>query len=115
MKDSGGCGGLATFQDADVDAGHSARRFEVAEIAGEFTRLTANGVAFTRPPSEVGQVTLAVFADTCGNLIQLYQPGAAMTIASRRRGTMRSITVSSRRTPLIGRECRRRFVLPRIS
>ena len=48
--------------------------FEVADIAGEFTRLTARGVAFTRQPVNAGPVTVAVFADTCGNLIQLYQP-----------------------------------------
>ena len=48
--------------------------FEVANIAGDFARLTAKGVAFTRPPAPAGPVTLAVFADTCGNLIQLYQP-----------------------------------------
>ena len=48
--------------------------FEVADIAGGFARLTAKGVAFTRQPVKAGAVTLAVFADTCGNLIQLYQP-----------------------------------------
>jgi glyoxylase I family protein len=48
--------------------------FEVADIAGEFTRLTAKGVAFTREPARMGPVTIAIFADTCGNLIQLYQP-----------------------------------------
>jgi predicted enzyme related to lactoylglutathione lyase len=47
--------------------------FEVTDIGGEFARLTAKGVAFTRPSTEAGPVTLAVFADTCGNLIQLYQ------------------------------------------
>jgi predicted enzyme related to lactoylglutathione lyase len=48
--------------------------FEVADIASEFARLTAKGVAFTQPPVQAGPVTLAMFADTCGNLIQLYQP-----------------------------------------
>jgi glyoxylase I family protein len=47
--------------------------FEVADIAGEFSRLSAKGVAFTQAPTAAGPVTLAVFADTCGNLIQLYQ------------------------------------------
>jgi hypothetical protein len=46
----------------------------VTDIAGDFARLTAKGVAFTRQPTEAGAVTLAVFADTCGTLIQLYQP-----------------------------------------
>jgi len=62
------------FQEAMFSQGIPIAAFEVADIAGEFARLTAAGVAFTRPPAPAGPVTLAVFADTCGNLIQLYQP-----------------------------------------
>jgi glyoxylase I family protein len=49
--------------------------FEVSDIGQEYQRLTAKGVAFTKPPAKAGPVTIAIFADTCGNLIQLYQPG----------------------------------------
>ena len=63
-----------TFQEAMFSQGIPLAAFEVADIAGEFARLTRKGVAFTRPPTEAGPVTIAVFADTCGNLIQLYQP-----------------------------------------
>ena len=31
------------------------------------------GVAFHTEPTEMGEVTIAVFDDTCGNLIQIYQ------------------------------------------
>ena len=31
--------------------------FEVTDIAGEFSRLTSMGVAFTRQPTEAGPVT----------------------------------------------------------
>src|SRR6185436_4573663 len=62
------------FQEAMFAQGIPIAAFEVADIAGEFARLTAQGVAFTRPPAQAGPVTLAVVADTCGNLIQLYQP-----------------------------------------
>ncbi len=62
------------FQEAMFSQGIPMTAFEVADIAGEFARLTAKGVAFTRPPEQAGPVMLAVFADTCGNLIQLYQP-----------------------------------------
>jgi len=48
--------------------------FEVDDIAAEFARLKARQVAFTREPTRMGPVTMAVFADTCGNLIQIYQP-----------------------------------------
>jgi len=62
------------FQEAMFSQGIPLAAFEVTDIGGEFARLTAQGVAFTRPPTKAGPVTLAVFADTCGNLIQLYQP-----------------------------------------
>ena len=64
-----------TFQDAMFAQGIPVAAFEVSDIGQEYSRLTANGVAFTRQPVRTGPVTIAVFADTCGNLIQLYQPG----------------------------------------
>jgi catechol 2,3-dioxygenase-like lactoylglutathione lyase family enzyme len=63
-----------TFQEAMFAQGIPLAAFEVTDIGGEFARLTALGVAFTREPAQAGPVKLAVFADTCGNLIQLYQP-----------------------------------------
>ena len=48
--------------------------FEVTELAADFRRLQAAGVAFTQEPTAMGPVKVAVFSDTCGNLIQLYQP-----------------------------------------
>jgi catechol 2,3-dioxygenase-like lactoylglutathione lyase family enzyme len=62
------------FQEAMFKQGIPLAAFEVSDIASEFARLTAKGVAFTRQPTAAGPVTVAVFADTCGNLIQLYQP-----------------------------------------
>ena len=37
----------------------------------EHERLSALGVAFTQPPTEMGPVTTAVLDDPCGNLIQI--------------------------------------------
>jgi len=48
--------------------------FEVDDIQKEYERLQSAGVVFTSEPTRMGPVTIAVFADTCGNLIQLYQP-----------------------------------------
>jgi predicted enzyme related to lactoylglutathione lyase len=62
------------FQEAMFLQGIPLAAFEVTDIADEFTRLTAKGVSFTRPPVQAGPVTIAIIADTCGNLIQLYQP-----------------------------------------
>ena len=63
------------FQDAMFTQGIPLAAFEAADIASDFARLKAQGVAFTREPPRMGPVTIAVFSDTCGNLIQLYQPG----------------------------------------
>ena len=62
------------FQEAMFAQGIPVAAFEVGDIQAEFARLTAHGVAFTREPTNAGPVTISVFADTCGNLIQLYQP-----------------------------------------
>jgi catechol 2,3-dioxygenase-like lactoylglutathione lyase family enzyme len=48
--------------------------FETTDLAADFARLKTRNVAFTREPTVTGPVTIAVFSDTCGNLIQLYQP-----------------------------------------
>ncbi len=37
----------------------------------EYARLSAQGVRFTQAPVDVGAAWLAVFDDTCGNLIQI--------------------------------------------
>lgn len=64
-----------TFQRALFDQGIPATSFEVDDLAAEVERLTARGVVFTKPVTSAGPVQIAVFADTCGNLIQLHQPG----------------------------------------
>lgn len=45
----------------------------VDDIEAEYARLSAAGVTFTQPPTDVGPVIIAVFDDTCGNLLQLAQ------------------------------------------
>ncbi|MGG3839783.1 VOC family protein [Paenibacillus thiaminolyticus] len=47
--------------------------FGVADIRKEYKRLMEKGVRFTMEPTEMGKVTIAVFDDTCGNLIQIVQ------------------------------------------
>jgi predicted enzyme related to lactoylglutathione lyase len=47
--------------------------FGVADIHAEYTRLMDKGVKFTMEPTKMGDVTIAVFDDTCGNLIQIIQ------------------------------------------
>ena len=47
--------------------------FRVEDVHAEYARLCAAGVSFTRPPTAMGAVTIAIFDDTCGNLIQIVQ------------------------------------------
>jgi predicted enzyme related to lactoylglutathione lyase len=62
-----------TFQAAMLAQSIPLTAFETTDLDAEHARLTARGVAFTMPPTAAGPVKIAVFADTCGNLIQLYQ------------------------------------------
>lgn len=47
--------------------------FGVDDVHAEYARLCTAGVRFTQPPTSIGPVTIAVFDDTCGNLIQIVQ------------------------------------------
>lgn len=47
--------------------------FGVADIHAEHKRLMEKGVQFTMEPTKMGEFTIAVFDDTCGNLIQIIQ------------------------------------------
>ena len=62
-----------TFQEAMLAQGIPMTAFEVEDMTAECARLKAQGVVFTREPMAAGPVIIAVFSDTCGNLIQLYQ------------------------------------------
>jgi glyoxylase I family protein len=62
-----------TFQEAIFKQGIPITAFEVDDIDAEAKRLKKAGVKFTMDPTEMGPVKIAIFADTCGNLIQIYQ------------------------------------------
>ncbi len=62
-----------TYQKALFDAGIPLTSFAVDDIRKEHARLETLGVVFRTPPTEAGPVTIAVFEDTCGNLIQIVQ------------------------------------------
>lgn len=59
------------FKKALVDDGIPAASFAVDDVQAEAERLAGLGVSFTQEPFEMGDVTIAVFDDTCGNLIQI--------------------------------------------
>lgn len=62
-----------TYQEALFAQGIPATAFEVDDVVAEHARLKAQGVSFTQAPTPAGPTVIAVFADTCGNLIQIYQ------------------------------------------
>ena len=59
------------FKEALVADGIPCTSFQVADVAAEVERLRAAGVTIVREPMAAGPVTVAVFDDTCGNLIQI--------------------------------------------
>lgn len=61
------------YQKGIFDQGIPAASFSVMDIHAEHERLKLLGVAFTMEPTELPNVTIAVFDDTCGNLIQIMQ------------------------------------------
>jgi predicted enzyme related to lactoylglutathione lyase len=63
----------ATYQKALFETGTPLTSFAVNDARSEFERLTARGVTFTMEPTDVGTAIIAVFDDTCGNFIQIYQ------------------------------------------
>jgi len=62
------------YQKALFDAGIPATAFVTNDIQGDFERLNSLDVVFRGEPVDMGTVTVVVFEDTCGNLIQLVQP-----------------------------------------
>ena len=59
------------FKRALVEDGIPFTMFAVGDVHAEAARLRALGVRFTQEPLEMGDLTTAVFDDTCGNLIQI--------------------------------------------
>lgn len=61
------------YQEALMADGIPVSAFSVGDIEAEVAKLEAAGVEFTQPPVKAGGATMAVFDDTCGNLIQLVE------------------------------------------
>jgi Glyoxalase/Bleomycin resistance protein/Dioxygenase superfamily len=72
-----------TYQEAIYKAGIPATMFATDDIEKEYRRMTGRGVVFTAPIARSGDVTGAVFDDTCGNLVAT---AAATAAADRRPG-----------------------------
>jgi len=62
---------VGPYRAALVADGIPSAQFAVDDVQAEYERLTRLGVEFTQPPTDVGPAVVAVFDDTCGNLIQM--------------------------------------------
>ena len=62
-----------TFKKAIFEQGIPFAAFAVDDIQKEYERMKNLGVAFTMEPIQTGPTIIAIFDDTCGNFIQLYQ------------------------------------------
>ena len=63
-----------TIQNTIFSQGLPLAAFMVEDIHNECERLEKRDVRFTMPPTNMGTATIAIFDDTCGNLIQMYRP-----------------------------------------
>ena len=61
------------YQNRLFEQGIPVTMFGVDDVRKEYDRLLKHGVKFTMEPTKMGDVTIAVFDDTCGNLIQIIQ------------------------------------------
>jgi catechol 2,3-dioxygenase-like lactoylglutathione lyase family enzyme len=64
---------LKALKESLVKDGIPFTAFQVDDIQKEYERLKKLGVKFAQAPTKMGETTQAVFDDTCGNLIQIYQ------------------------------------------
>ena len=62
-----------TYQKALFETGIPYTQFNVDNLQEEYNRLVNLGVEFTMPPTEMGNVKIAILDDTCGNKIQLIE------------------------------------------
>ncbi len=63
-----------TFQQAIHQQAIPAASFFVDDIQSEYEKLKKRGVKFTMEPTKVPGSSIAMFDDTCGNLLQIVQP-----------------------------------------
>jgi catechol 2,3-dioxygenase-like lactoylglutathione lyase family enzyme len=61
------------YKEALVADGIPAHSFQVDDLDAERKRLGDLGVTFILEPADAGEIRMATFDDTCGNLIQLIE------------------------------------------
>jgi catechol 2,3-dioxygenase-like lactoylglutathione lyase family enzyme len=64
---------MKALREALIKDGIPFTAFQVGDVQEEYERMKTLGVEFTMEPTNMGTTSAAVFNDTCGNLIQIYQ------------------------------------------
>jgi len=73
LEPNAGYPAMQALKDSLLKDGIPYTAFQVGDIQQEYERMKNLGVEFTMEPTNMGMTTAAVFDDTCGNLIQIYQ------------------------------------------
>lgn len=74
LEPNAGYPAMAELRAALMRDGIAATMLEVDDLQAEVARLTALGVSFTLLPTDMGTASFAIFDDTCGNQINIFQP-----------------------------------------
>ena len=61
------------YKKALVEQGIPAAMFGINDIDDAYRRLSSLGVAFSMKPTQIGEIKVAIFDDTCGNFIQIME------------------------------------------
>jgi catechol 2,3-dioxygenase-like lactoylglutathione lyase family enzyme len=64
---------MKAFKESLVKDGIPFAAFLVDNVQEEYERMKDLGVEFTMEPTSMGWTSAAIFDDTCGNLIEIYQ------------------------------------------
>lgn len=76
LEPNAGYPAMKALKESLVKDGIPFTAFQVNDVRQEYERLKERGVEFSMEPTDMGMSTIAVFDDTCGNLIQIYQVNA---------------------------------------
>ena len=68
---------MKALKEALVRDGIPYTAFQVGDLQEEYERLKKLGVEFAMEPTNMGMTSVAIFDDTLGNLIQIFQLNAA--------------------------------------
>jgi predicted enzyme related to lactoylglutathione lyase len=76
LEPNAGYPAMKALKESLIKDGIPYTAFLVNDVQQEYERMKDLGVEFTMEPTNMGMSTAAIFDDTCGNLIEIYQMNA---------------------------------------